>query len=866
MFYRNANTIYYDNIGLFKEEFGESYQYDSKGNIISTQDLAKENSTFKYDGNNNLIENVNPKGGKFTYEYDTSIKGRLLKATNNSGSSYLFNYDSYGNTTSVKLQHPEKTSQYIENKATYTANGNYTSTLENQLEKQIQYSYNLDNGTVSSITDSNGNTTNYSYDALDRIASTTATDGNKTYKNEYTYNNDELSTIKHNGFNYSFTYDPFGNTKQVKLGNQLLVTNTYGPNNGSIAKIEYGNGQSINYTYDRFGRLLTQMGTNNNFNYSYDGRGNLVQIDGGFDGDIVFFQYDLANRLTLLERMQDNFEERYYYDKNSNVSRIESHLHNFYQTAWYNYDLDNKIDTIDASSFTVKYNYDDLQRNSSKEITSDYSSKRYNVSYSYTDVSSNKTTTQLSSIKNGNDDELKYTYDNNGNIKTISKGSQLLQTYYYDELNQLIREDNKELNKTILYQYDTGGNITSRSEYAYTTSSNPYNLQKNISYTYQNNNWKDQLTSYNNKTITYDEIGNPISYDNNKYTWQDGRQLTSISNSNLSANYLYDSNGIRIKKTVNGVDTYYSLRNDKVIFERTLDNILYYSYDDNGELFGVTYYNESSNDFQGYIYKKNLQGDIIGILDESLNDVVKYTYDSWGNIISITDGNGNEITDSNNIGILNPYRYKQYRYDTETGLYYLQSRYYDPEWGRFLNADGIFEDSVLGYNLYAYCKNNPINNIDPSGQLVVSIGTLLGLLAKPIIVATVGVLSTFGILGTAAIISDNISQSKDITKTTPKKPTSSSKTQSGILNKPYGPSIMFNKKKKTSSLPLESEPNSSLDLLNERGQLKQRRFYGPNGRSAYDIDYEHGGDGNHTFPHMHKWYWDGDKPSRLEVK
>ena len=85
--------------------------------------------------------------------------------------------------------------------------------------------------------------------------------------------------------------------------------------------------------------------------------------------------------------------------------------------------------------------------------------------------------------------------------------------------------------------------------------------------------------------------------------------------------------------------------------------------------------------------------------------------------ISIKDANGNEITDTNNIGIINPYRYRSYRYDTETGLYYLNSRYYNPEWGRFLNGDnyGGQVGTILSHNIYAYCGNNPINRSDPSG-------------------------------------------------------------------------------------------------------------------------------------------------------
>ena len=131
--------------------------------------------------------------------------------------------------------------------------------------------------------------------------------------------------------------------------------------------------------------------------------------------------------------------------------------------------------------------------------------------------------------------------------------------------------------------------------------------------------------------------------------------------------------------------------------------------------------------------------DEIGILDSNLNQVVSYEYDSWGNTISIKDANGNNITSSSNIGIINPYRYRSYRYDTEIGLYYLNSRYYNPEWGRFINADGTTKDDnagLMGHNMYLYCANNPINNVDPIGKSIL-IGVVIGITALIFIGATI---------------------------------------------------------------------------------------------------------------------------------
>ena len=127
-----------------------------------------------------------------------------------------------------------------------------------------------------------------------------------------------------------------------------------------------------------------------------------------------------------------------------------------------------------------------------------------------------------------------------------------------------------------------------------------------------------------------------------------------------------------------------------------------------------------------------LQGDVIALLDENYDVVVKYTYDTWGKVLSVTDANGTLITDTNHIGHRNPIRYRGYYYDIETGLYYLQSRYYDPEVGRFINCDAIAEIaaspmSVTDKNLFAYCDNNPVIRVDLNGDFWhVLVGAIIG--------------------------------------------------------------------------------------------------------------------------------------------
>ena len=458
----------------------------------------------------------------------------------------------------------------------------------------------------------------------------------------------------------------------------------------------------------------------------------MAKVQDGVNNETITYTYDLADRLVQIQN-SNLFKTKYTYDNNSNVNSRKYLLNELEETINYKYDRDNRINYLSLSNAKdLFYHYDRLSRIVKKELRSGENTYITEYEYENTDTS-NRTTTSIETVKNGTE-ELNYTYDAKGNIETISEGEVQTHKYYYDSLDQLIREDNKKLNKTITYTYDTGGNLLHKKEYAY-TESNLGEETGTINYSYENTNWKDQLTSYNGKAITYDNIGNPLTYDGNTYTWQNGRQLTGISNTakEQTITYKYNDEGIRTEKVVNGIASKYYLEGTKVIYEMTGTNLSYYQYDEQGNIIGMQY-----NGTQ-YYYIKNLQGDIIGILDNELNQVVKYDYDSWGKVIAITDATGTEITDQSHIGNINPYRYRSYRYDSETGLYYLQSRYYNPEWGRFINGDnyGGKVGNLLSHNIYIYCLNNPINMSDQTGQIAIALPWLIPAAMK-IIMATVG--------------------------------------------------------------------------------------------------------------------------------
>ena len=151
-------------------------------------------------------------------------------------------------------------------------------------------------------------------------------------------------------------------------------------------------------------------------------------------------------------------------------------------------------------------------------------------------------------------------------------------------------------------------------------------------------------------------------------------------------------------------------------------HFLVYLYDESGAPIGLQYRNKSDakNVFYTYYFEKNLQGDIIAIYTENGTKIGSYTYDAWGNC-TISTESGTTTSQKRIVRTLNPFRYRGYYYDYDTGLYYLQSRYYVPQWGRFLNADSCLYNRVLGFNLFLYCDNNPVNLVDPSGEDAVAL-------------------------------------------------------------------------------------------------------------------------------------------------
>ncbi len=276
-------------------------------------------------------------------------------------------------------------------------------------------------------------------------------------------------------------------------------------------------------------------------------------------------------------------------------------------------------------------------------------------------------------------------------------------TYSYDKRGYLISANG------VSYTYDKNGNVTKIGDKVLTYDSTI----------------KDRLMSYDGNSITYDSKNsfNVSSYKGNYYTFE-GRRLTKITNSSGYWEYTYNDLGLRTKKcNQDGTITYYEYDGDKLIYEKSSTARLDFLYDENGELYGFI---KDSTD--KYFYIRDCLKNILGIIDSEGKLVVKYNCEAYGKCAIVSDTSGCSL------GSLNPFRYKGYYYDSETGMYYCQSRYYVPDWCRWLNADNLNflePQSLNGLNLFAYCSNDPVNNCDPSGCFALS-AFLIGLAASAI--------------------------------------------------------------------------------------------------------------------------------------
>jgi len=483
-----------------------------------------------------------------------------------------------------------------------------------------------------------------------------------------------------------------------------------GVNNGRLQKMTFGNDQTVQYSYDKFDRTTKEQYNNVTYEYAYDASGQLAK-QTSTAGEEYNYEYDSLGRLIRSnEYNSGTFEQRteHIYDASDRLTKQNWYNAGGTTTMSYAYStttglLSSLNATVQNSSIPVTYTYQGANQLRSKAIGS-VMTKAYNYCYNkdggyraslpdyvnYRDSSSN--------LIYGDNCH----YDSNGRlVKILDSGSSTTTRaiYGYDQQGQLTSATVGGTSYT--YTYDTAGNIQSKKVGSTTTN-----------YTYGNSAWRDLLTAYNGGSITYSG-GNPTKYyDGSTFTWTQGRRLATAKVGSTNISYAYDMAGVRSSKTVGSTTYKFTTLSGLVTRQTGGGKTIDFVYDENNQPLAMKYNNTL------YYYVLNAQGDVVRIVNSSRSVVASYSYDPWGKLLS----------SSGTLANVNPLRYRGYYYDSETGFYYLQSRYYDPAIGRFINADSYASTDATGLlstNMFAYCENDPVNKSDPSGELF---GTISGLI------------------------------------------------------------------------------------------------------------------------------------------
>ena len=447
------------------------------------------------------------------------------------------------------------------------------------------------------------------------------------------------------------------------------------------------------------------------YEYDYNAKGQVARVRDNLLNRTTQSEYDMANRPVRVKTSED---AKHVYTGQVAYDNVYGNLSEFTEKVGENrqeygtkfgYDDENRPTsltysvggtTIGQSTTTI----DKLNRTTFSAVK--LGSKTFTSEYHFAagGYGTGSVTNLVSSITQPGCN-CGYGYDDNGNIASATLNGKWT-GYTYDELGQLIQVNDHsdtrsgENGTTWTYSYDLGGNILKKERFAYADTTTPL---ETVTYTYGDANWRDKLTAVNGNAIAYDAIGNPLNDGTWTYTWQNGRQLQKMQKAGVTAEFVYNADGLRVQKTVNGVATKYTLHGKNIVHITSGTDELHFFYDAQNRP-AVVVYNGTA-----YAYVKSLQGDIVAILDENGNTVVSYGYDAWGAPLWCTG----ELAET--LGKVQPFRYRGYVYDEETGLYYLRSRFYNSSLCRFIDMDCLIHSG----NTFAYCCNSPASMHDVCG-------------------------------------------------------------------------------------------------------------------------------------------------------
>ncbi len=644
----------------------ESWTYDERGNRLSYTDPLGNTTRYSYNGFGDMISKTDASGVTVSYEYDAM--GRRTAIINALGQRTEITYDALGNLASVARN----------GVTAFSITGNHDGRpLSFTHERGTAHFYWTAMGRLSSVIDEAGSMLTPGYDEVLNMTSLRFEDSNGVNASETMYGYDLVGRV-------TSRTDPLGNIRRFSYDNDDYFTGEALPEGSIRIYARDGMGRTvqesssegtITYSYDLGNRLVKAVrvisaGRTDTVNISYTPAG-LIKSVTDAEGRTVSYQYDAAGRRTGMIA-PDGTTVIYRHDPAGRLTRVEC------SGAWISFEYDaagRRVRQETSGGAVTEYTYNSAGLLDTLTIYD--SSRAVAASYQYTyDSLGNRTQVML------NDGFIRWEYDESNRLTSETISSTALGT------------------ATRTFSYDYAGNRFSAG------GSEVYRAD-------------NSLASNGTISFSYDRNGNMVSYTGGySYSYNDRGRLTGYSHGVTEARYEYDFLGRRVSKNAGGH-----------LFEYVYDNENVVAQYRDGALLALFIHSPSPDEplmtIQGgevWFYHHDARGNITLITNSAGEVVQRYGYDAWGKIVL----NSGPFSFDGETGLVNTFTYTGREYDAESGLYHYRTRAYSPDLGRFLQRDGL-QGKLLApqsLNLYAYCRDNPVNCIDPSGQQVVVSYTL----------------------------------------------------------------------------------------------------------------------------------------------
>ncbi|HEY1525710.1 MAG TPA: RHS repeat-associated core domain-containing protein [Candidatus Angelobacter sp.] len=716
---------------------GDSYTYDSQGNMASATDALGRVTNYTYDSNGNVASvsrTVNGLTVSSSYTYNSF--GEVLTTTDPLGHVTTNIYDANGNLLTATTPSPGGKTAGSKTSFAYDTKGELTQ-ITDPLGHVIKLAY-TPAGLVSSITDPLLHVTAFTYDARgNRISQTDALNNKTTF--QYDARNRLTKVIKPDLTTISYAYDSRGRRTSVTDENNKVTQYVYDDADRLISVTDANTGVT-QYAYDSENNLTSITDALlHTTSLGYDSQRRLIQTTFPSTKTEIYGYDAIGNQISKTDRKAQIIN--YAYDE---LTRLTKKTYPDASTVAFTYDAASRLTNAQDPTGTYTFTYDNMDRlTNSSTVYASLPAKTFSVSQAY-DAGSNRTSltdsnngsisytydvlNRLTTLKDFNRNSFTFGYDALGRPTTMGRPNAVNSTYQYDAVSNLLSVLHQKGTATVdggAYSYDAAGNRTTKtnklnnatSNYAYdslyqltgvtqgssTTEAYTYDAGANRlssaaipSYSYNaSNELLNGPASY-----TYDDNGNVLtktdSTGTTSYTWDFENRLASVRLPSGSATiFKYDPFGRRVQK---GSSIYLYDRSHLIQESDSAGNLVSRYIHAPGPDSPVAAYRGSASEF----YQADGLGSITSLTNTSGVVNQTYVYDSFGNTSSTTGT------------FVQPFRYTGREFDSETGLLYYRARYYDPQSGRFLNEDPIRFDA--GINFYTYVDNNPITWIDPKGK------------------------------------------------------------------------------------------------------------------------------------------------------